>query len=190
MAAAPGGDVRRELGLRSTWFRIGVLALSQPTRPHVWGGTSRLTGIARDLTAVQLEHIGSGGWRVVAAVKPRPDGSVSLPVRPNATASYRLSSRGARTPPIRLAVSPQVRLAPVTDPMELRGRVRPALAGAAVELQRQTGGSWRTVGRVSTDAAGEFRAQLHVPPGSYRALVPRPGRGLAAGTSQTLVVAG
>jgi hypothetical protein len=73
--------------------------------------------------------------------------------------------------------------------MELRGTVRPVLAGAAVEIQRLNGGAaWQTVGRASVDASGEFAARMHVPPGSYRARVPAPGRGLVAGISSTLVV--
>ncbi|MDQ3778841.1 MAG: SpoIID/LytB domain-containing protein, partial [Actinomycetota bacterium] len=189
-AAVKGGDLRRELGLRSTWFRIGVLALAQPARPHVWGGTSRLAGIARDLPGAQLEQSVPGGWRAVAPLRPRPDGAFSVAVRPSATSSYRVTASGARTPAIQLLVAPQVRLAAVTDPMELRGTVRPAVAGAAVEIQRQAGAAWRTVGRGIVSASGQFTVQMHVPPGSYRARVARPGRGLAAGTSATLVVTG
>ena len=39
-ASAKAGDFRRDLGLRSTWFRVGVLALPQPSRPHLFGGTT------------------------------------------------------------------------------------------------------------------------------------------------------
>jgi hypothetical protein len=112
-------------------------------------------------------------------------------VRPTATGQYRLNTGTAQTALTRVDVAPRIALSPVRDPMELRGTVRPALAGAAIEIQRQNGGgSWQTVGRATVNAQGAFVATVHVPPGSYRARIPAPGRGLVAGTSSTLVVNG
>ena len=189
-AAAKASDVRRELGLRSTWFRVGVLSLPQPAKPHVFGGTTRLRGTARGVEGFRLEQLGPTGWRSIAAPAPAADGSFSVAVRPTATAQYRLALGTARTGVIRLGVAPQVRLNPVTDAMELRGTVRPALAGAAVEIQRLNGRTWSTVGRATVVNGGTFAAAIHVPPGSYRARISAPGRGLVAGTSPTLVVSG
>ena len=188
--SARGGEVRRGLGLRSTWFRIGVLALPQPAKPHVFGTTTRLTGTARGVAGFRLEHRAPDGWKVVATPKAAGDGTFSVAVRPTTTADYRLSLGSARTAPIRLGVAPQIRLQPVTDPMELRGTIRPGIVGAAVEIQRLAGNTWRGVGRATVAEGGTFTAAMHVPPGSYRARVSRPGRGLVAGTSSTLVVAG
>ena len=188
--SAKAGDLRRELGLRSTWFRVGVLSLPQPAKPHVFGGTTRLTGTARGVDGFRMEHLGPTGWRVVATPKPAADGSLSVAVRPTATAQYRLSLGGARTGAIRLGVAPQVRLLPVMDALELRGTMRPAIIGAAVEIQRQTGTVWGRVGRATVAEDGTFSAAINVPPGRYRARITRPGRGLVAGTSQTLVVTG
>jgi stage II sporulation protein D len=190
-ASAKAGDLRRALGLRSTWFRIGVLALPQPAKPHVYGGTTRLTGTARGVNGFRLEGRSVNGWRVVASPKPGVNGSFTVAVRPTTTAQYRLALGAVRTPAIRLGVAPQLRLSPVTDPMELRGTMRPAVIGTAVEIQRLNGGrTWRTVGHATVAEGGTFAAAMHVPPGSYRARVPSPGRGLVAGTSQTLVVNG
>lgn len=189
-ASAKASDVRRELGLRSTWFRVGVLALPQPAKPHVFGGTTRLTGTARGVSGFRFEHLGPAGWRVVASPQVSKDGTFSVTVRPTATAQYRLSLGAARTGAIRLGVAPRVRLNPVADPMELRGTMRPVVVGAAVEIQRLNGRSWATVGRATVAEDGSFAAAVHVPPGSYRARIAKPGRGLVAGTSQTLVVNG
>jgi stage II sporulation protein D len=188
--SARAGDLRRELDLRSTWFRIGVLALPQPPKPHVFGGTTRLTGTGRGVAGFQLEHRGPTGWRAVATPKVASDGTVSIPVRPTATADYRLALGSVRTAAVRLGVAPQVRLSPVTDPMELRGTIRPAIVGADVEIQRLAGQVWRTVGRTTVVEGGTFTAPMYVPPASYRARVPTPGRGFVAGSSQTLVVSG
>jgi hypothetical protein len=188
-ASAKASDLRRELGLRSTWFRVGVLALPQPPKPHVFGGTTRLTGIGRGVEGFRLEHRAPTGWRAVATPKVAKDGSFAVVVRPTATADYRLALGSARTAAIRLGVAPQIRLSPVTDPMELRGAMKPGVVGAAVEIQRLNGGqAWRTVGRATVAEGGTFSATMHVPPGSYRARIAAPGRGLVEGTSQTLVV--
>jgi stage II sporulation protein D len=185
-----GGDVRRLLDLRSTWFRVGVLALPLPTKPLAYGAAGKLTGTARGLSKVVLEQQSAGVWRAVAQVQPVSGGAFSVTVRPTATTSYRLTAGTAHTAPTRVSVAPQVALAPVTDAMELRGTVKPLLSGAGVEIQRLSGKTWQTVGRASVDGRGDFSARLYVPPGSYRAVVPTPGRGLVAGTSSTLVVTG
>jgi len=187
--SARGGDLRRELDLRSSWFRVGVLALPTPTKPHVFGTTTRLAGIARGLERVALEHRGPSGWRGVATPKPARDGTFAVAVRPTATAEYRVAAGAVRTAAIRLGVAPQVRLNPAVDLMELNGVVKPGIVGAAVELQRLAGQSWRTVAKTMIVEGGTFSARVDVQPGSYRAVVASPGRGLVAGTSPALVVA-
>src|SRR5207302_10357191 len=53
--AIPGTQLRQRLGVRSTWFTVGVLSLSAPTIPVVYGSRARLTGVARGLQDAQLE---------------------------------------------------------------------------------------------------------------------------------------
>jgi stage II sporulation protein D len=183
-------DVRRALGLRSTWFRIGVLALPAPAKPLAYGVAGKLTGTARGVGRALLEQRAGTVWRAVGGVQAQPDGSFSVTVRPTASAQYRLTVGSARTPAILVGVAPRIALKPVTDPMQLRGTVRPVLNGSAVEIQRLNGRTWGTVGRATVDERGDFTAQIYVPPGSYRARIPSPGRGLVAGTSSTLVVSG
>jgi stage II sporulation protein D len=187
-ASVRGGDFRRELGLRSTWFRIGVLALPKPSKPLPYGAAGKLTGVARGVVRPVLEQLRGGTWTAVVPVQPQANGSFTLTVRPTSTTQYRLVSGSVRTPPTPLGVAPRVALVPPGDLSELRGSVRPALPGAAVEIQRLGGQSWQVVGRTTIDAAGGFIAQLNVAPGSYRARIPAPGRGLVAGTSSTLVI--
>jgi stage II sporulation protein D len=190
-SGARAADVRRALGLRSTWFRIGVLLLTRPAKPLAYGVAGRLTGLARGVGRPVLEQRTAAGWRTVAAVQPQANATFSVRVRPTATGQYRLNTGTAQTALTRVDVAPRIALSPVRDPMELRGTVTPVLPGAAVEIQRQNGGgSWQTVGRGTVSAQGAFVATIHVPPGSYRARIPTPGRGLVAGTSSTLVVNG
>jgi hypothetical protein len=87
-----------------------------------------------------------------------------------------------------VGVAPRIALVPPGDLSELTGTARPLLAGAAVEIQRLNGQAWQVVGRSTVDVNGDFVVRLNVTPGSYRARIPAPGRGLVAGTSSTLVV--
>ena len=62
----PGDVVRTKLGLRSTWFRVGVLTLEAPTAALEYGSKFKLKGVARAAGAqVTLEQRTSG--RGVAA---------------------------------------------------------------------------------------------------------------------------
>jgi stage II sporulation protein D len=187
-ASLRGGDFRRELGLRSTWFRIGVLALPKPSKPLPYGAAGKLTGVARAIARPILEQLRGRTWTAVVPVQPQANGSFALTVRPVATTQYRLVSGSVRTAATPMAVAPRIALVPPGDLSELRGSVRPALAGAAVEIQRLGGQAWQVVARTTVDAGGGFIAAVNVTPGSYRARMPAPGRGLVAGTSSTLVV--
>ena len=78
-SSVSGGDVRRGLGLRSTWFRIGVLSLSTPDAPVTFGKRVSLNGIARSVPGVKLERREAGAaWQPVGPVSPAPDGSVTV----------------------------------------------------------------------------------------------------------------
>jgi stage II sporulation protein D len=101
-----GGDVRRLLDLRSTWFRIGVLALARPEAPVAPGGQLTLTGIARGLAGVTLEQQAPGEtWKPVAKVKSAPSGAFAVAVKPTATTLYRLAYGTTRSTAVRVVVS-------------------------------------------------------------------------------------
>jgi SpoIID/LytB domain protein len=187
-ASVRGTEFRRALDLRSTWFRVGVLALPTPAKPLAYGGVGKLSGTARGVAKPVLEQLKGASWTPVASVQPQANGSFSVTIRPTATTRYRLASGVARTAATTVGVAPRLTLIAPGDLSELSGTVRPALAGTTVQIERLTGQSWRVVGRATIDAGGAFTAQVDVTPGSYRARIPAPGRGLVAGTSSTLVV--
>jgi hypothetical protein len=68
----------------------------------------------------------------------------------------------------------------------VQGTVRPALAGASVQLQRQSGASWTTVATGTTDGGGGFAVAAQLAPGSYRVRC-APGHGLSPGVSQPIL---
>jgi SpoIID/LytB domain protein len=186
-----GAEVRELLGLRSTWFRVGVLSLDPfSTKAVPYGDSATLTGMGRYLGAVRLEQrlVGAGVWRAVGTVRPK-DGQIAVGVKAAAPTQFRLAAGGVTTAPTTLRVSPSVRLQVPRAPTALAGRVRPVIEQAPVVIQRSRGlgTPWATVARARVDARGAFEAPLDVTPGIYRARVV-PGRGWAAAVSAELQV--
>ncbi len=188
--AVPGPDARFALGLRSTWVRLGVLALRPAASgPVTFGTKTRLSGRVRGVGKVVLQRRGIGGtWEQVAELKPAENGTFALPpFKPAATASYRLAAGRVASAPLRVAVAPRVGLQAGAG--LLRGTARPVLPGATVVVQRQEGARWVQAGSAVLDDRGAFVVALDLVPGTYRARL-APGRGFAAGLSRTLSVGG
>jgi stage II sporulation protein D len=184
-----GSDLRRILGLRSSWFSIGVLSLSQPAKALVYGIKSNLSGIARAVKGARIERLSGGTWESVVAVAPASDGTFTASIAPKATASYRISDGKASSAPVKVSVAAFVRLDPATTPSTLTGRVRPVFAGATVSIQRYAGTTWTTAATAKLDAAGGFTASIQLTPGTYRARIAL-GHGLVPGVSPVLRVVG
>jgi stage II sporulation protein D len=187
-----GADVRARLGLRSTWFRVGVLALDPlPRKTVVYGTAVTLTGLGRGLSDLTLEQLPAGTteWQPLGGVTAAPDGTVQVTVKAAAPVQYRLTSGGVSTDPTKLLVAPKVRLKLPSAPTALSGIVRPAsLAGAPVQIQRSNpSGGWTTVARGTVDARGAFSIAFTVAPGTYRARVAA-GKGWAVALSPQLQV--
>jgi stage II sporulation protein D len=186
-ARATGTEIRQRLGLRSTWFRLGVLQLALPRQAAPYGTQVGLTGIARGLPDVVLEQKVGLVWQRLLGVRPGADGRFTLPLQALAPGELRLATGTIRTKPVRLAITPIVRLALPAGATALRGTVKPVLAGTVVVLQRLEGAAWTPVGRGTVDEAGVFEAPLELTPGTYRARF-APGRGFSPGLSQPVVV--
>jgi SpoIID/LytB domain protein len=179
--------LRRLLGLKSTWFTVGVLSLSAPGSALAYGSSTTLSGIVRGVGGVVLEQRVSGSWQALGGVKPGGDGSLAVSVAPKVTTVYRLATTKIAAAAARVPVAPVVRLFTPRTPTELRGTVRPLFAGTPVAIQRQQGTRWVTVAHAPVDAAGTFDARLQLVSGTYRARVPA-GHGLVAGASALLQV--
>lgn len=180
-----GSTMRSVLGLRSTWFSVGVLRLNGAATIE-WGKGRTLSFLVRSLGGVELQRRRTGGgWQDIGPAS----GSSTRRVSPGITTFYRLSGPDARTSRVRVAVRPQIRFAADQPATGLRGTVRPRLVGKVVRLQRRrSGGGWRTVGSDALNANGVWRVNVEVTPGVYRAYMPSPGTGYVAGASPTLTV--
>jgi stage II sporulation protein D len=178
-------DVRAALGLRSTWFSVGWLALTPPAVPLSYGGATSLAGVARGVQGVSLEAKGADGtWQTVSPVTPAADGSFTITIRPQATTQYRLAAGDIRAALLKVAVAPIVSASLAVGMVQ--GSMKPALSGAAVQVQRQDGVGWTTVATGTTDVSGAFAVTAALSPGAYRVRC-APGRGLSPGVSQPVL---
>jgi stage II sporulation protein D len=182
-----GSDARRALGMRSTWFRIGMLSLTPPAAPVVFGAQARLAGLARGVGKVTLEARPYGGqWKPLAALTSR-SGQVTATLSPKVSTDYRLSTGAIRSGVVRLSVAPFVRIAAAADRLSVTGLVRPRLPNASVQVQRLMGGTWTTIARTTVGSDSTFSGDVEVTPGTYRARVV-PAKGFAIGLSKVLTV--
>jgi stage II sporulation protein D len=182
-----GSKVRVALGLRSTWFTLGMLSLTPRTKPVPYGTQVRLAGVARGVPRVMLESRPYGGvWKQVAPLKSR-GGQVAATLSPKVTTDYRISAGMIRSGVVRLAVAPSVRLSAAASRTAVSGLVKPLLPGAAVQVQRQARTAWTTVARTTVGSDGSFSASVNLAPGTYRARVVA-GKGFAVGLSAILQV--
>ncbi|HLK43089.1 MAG TPA: SpoIID/LytB domain-containing protein [Thermoleophilia bacterium] len=91
-----GSQVQTDLGLRSTYFQIGMLALEPRPLAVASGAVVTLTGTIVGFPGASLEARQAGGtWTIVAAVTPDKTGAFSVQVSPKATTQYRLAIASA-----------------------------------------------------------------------------------------------
>jgi stage II sporulation protein D len=187
-----GSDVRTALGLRSTWFSVGVLALDPlPATTLTYGTTFKLSGLGRALANLQLEQraLGTSDWIPNRAVDIADDGSFSLAVKAAAPEEYRVTSGTIATPSTTLVVAPSLAMKVSADLSTLKGTVRPSLPGTPVQIQQQneSSGRWGTIAKVNANKAGRFTFTPSLLGGTYRARVVA-GNGWATGLSKKVLV--
>jgi stage II sporulation protein D len=90
----PASDVRRALGLRSTWMIVGVLSLSRPVGVLAPEASVTISGRATRVQKPVLEQkpAAGGAWQPGPSLALQPDGTFSVDVAPTQTMQYRLSS--------------------------------------------------------------------------------------------------
>jgi stage II sporulation protein D len=178
-----GPQLRKALGLRSTWFTVGWLALTPLPAPVTFGGAASIAGVARSVGPVSLEaRVAGAPWQPAGALTPDGAGAFTTIVRPQVTTEYRLAAGTARAALVKVGVAPKVDA--TIGETSASGTITPVIAGASVQLQRQDGAVWTTVGTSTTDVAGAFTVTATDPvPGTFRVRV-APGHGLVPGFSQ------
>jgi len=176
-----GAQIRAKLGLRSTWFSVGVLSLDPlATKTIPYGTPVTLTGIGRDMGDLELEQQtpATAAWAPNRPVKLAADGTYSMTLKAAGPASYRVTSEAMETPSTNLVVAPKLTLKASADHTTLIGVVKPVLKGVQVQIQ-QLGQRWAVVASVPPTRTGRFTFSP-LAGGVYRARVVA-GHGWAVG---------
>jgi len=167
----PASSFQVALGLRSTWFRIGVMNLKTAKRQVALGGRTKLTGLARAVGKPWLERRPEGGaWTRVRDLKPAADGTFATAVRTRVATAFRIASKRGKGAPVRVLVAAKVNFFEVTDPTRLTGLVLPLRPRATVVIQRRAGSGWLAVAKGRTTASGEFSIRVALRTGVYRGI--------------------
>jgi stage II sporulation protein D len=182
--------LRGAIGLRSTWFTLGVMSLAPPApnAPLPYGGQVTLSSTIHGVTGATLEQRTSGGtWQTVGPVAP---GAVKLTQKPAMTTDYRLATPVAAAAYVRIRVAPLVQVSSFTTTL-VTGTVQPLFPMAPVEIQQQDADlkTWTVVGTGAIEADGSFSVPVQLTAGgTYRVSV-APGAGYAPGVGTPQVVA-
>jgi SpoIID/LytB domain protein len=107
-AAIGGSTTRSALGLRSTWFGVGLLSLLPPSpNPAVAPGTRvTLTGVVRGVKGVVAQRRTSGtSWTQFRSIAPSAKtGAFKFTVKPKLTTQYRLATAKDAAASVRIRV--------------------------------------------------------------------------------------
>jgi hypothetical protein len=104
-ATVGGARIASALGLRSTWFGVGVLSLQPPSpNPRVAAGTRvALTGLVRGVHGAVVQRSTAGKpWKQLRTIATT--GAFHFSVKPKVTTSYRLATANDAAAPVRIRV--------------------------------------------------------------------------------------
>ena len=182
------------LGLRSTWFGIGLMWLSPPLTGTLvtYGSSVQLSGKIRGLAGVALEQrIAPGAWYSAGSVLTAPDGSVQIVETPAITTDYRLATPLAAAAYVRIRVSPLLQIATMSSTGGVQGSEQPALPGAPISLQQlQPDQTWLTVASGGVNPDGTFAIPAALLAGSTYRVVFAPGQGYSPAITLPLTAVG
>ena len=188
--AVPASQLRSAIGLRSTWFTVGLLSLTppQPVAPVTYGSKVALASVVRGFSGVSLEQKPAGAdWQPVRAVTT---GNTQLSAAPTITTDYRLATPTVAAGSVRIKVMPLVTLTTAAS-TQVTGTIKPVLADVQVDVQQQNPDlTWATVASGTTLADGTFAVPVGVAVGATIRVVVTPATGYSPGTSTSQVVSG
>ena len=188
------GRVQAALGLRSSWFDVGLLSLAAPpaTTPLPYGSSITLNGLVQGVEGVGLEQRPLlGSWQTVGPIVPGANGAVQLTEQPSITTDYRLATPTAAAAYVRVKVAPAVTLSTAAPAGTVAGTEQPILAGAPVQVQLQGPGlTWTTAATGAVAADGSFSVPVQLPAGAVYRVVVTPGQGYAPAATAPLTASG
>ncbi len=104
-ATVGGATAASALGLRSSWFSVGVLSLQPPSPNPAVPARTRVTlsGVARGVTGVVVQKSTSGtAWQQLRTLAGT--GAFHFTVKPKVTTQYRLATKNDAAAPVRIRV--------------------------------------------------------------------------------------
>jgi SpoIID/LytB domain protein len=187
--AVAAAALRAAMGLRSTWFSLGIISLTAPvpSTPVTYGSPLTLSGLVRGIgDTVTLEQRPAGGtWQPIGPVGA---GALKLTQRPTITTDYRLATPTAAGGFVRVRVAPSVKLTTFTA-AEVAGTEEPVLMGALVQVQQQNADqTWTTVASQPVDADGSFSLPVALASGGTYRVTVGPAAGYVAATTAPQIV--
>jgi hypothetical protein len=184
----PATTLRSAIGLRSTWFTVGVMSLSAPVpgAPVAYGSPLTLIGTVRGVSSVTLEQRPLGGtWQ---SVGPVASGALKLTQKPTITTDYRLATGTAAAAFIRIRVAPAIQVTTFTT-TQVAGSEQPVLPAAPLQVQQQNpDGTWLTIAEGIVNADGTFALPVTLTSGGTYRISLGPATGYTAGTTPPRVV--
>jgi SpoIID/LytB domain protein len=174
----PAAAFARRLGLRSTFFDVGVLQLGASRPETVFGHSLPLQALVRGLHPVLQSRQGTNSWHSSPPLTTPKDGSLTIEVDPARTTSYRLATTAAITTTITVAVTPAISVRDSNS--ALGGRVQPAIADLPIRLERRIASNWLTIRATHATSNGYFQLQPPHVKGLYRIRTPATTQLLAA----------
>jgi stage II sporulation protein D len=156
----------RRLGLRSTFFDVGVLKLATSHSQTVFGHSLPLQALVRGLHPVLQSRQSGTSWHSSPPLTPAADGTMTIQVDPTRTTSYRLATPAATTTTITIAVTPAITVSDANN--ALGGRVCPGIANLLVSLERRVASNWLTIRATHATSSGRFQLQTPHVDGLYR----------------------
>jgi SpoIID/LytB domain protein len=175
----------QRLGLRSTFFDVGVLQLTASNSQTVFGDSLPVHALIRGLRPVLQSRQAGAAWHSSPPLTPTADGSLTVDVHPSRRTSYRLASAAAMTSAITIAVSPAITVRDRSA--ALRGRIQPGIDDLRVALERRVADSWLTILATRATTGGRFRFRPPQVTGLYRIRTPATAN-LVAATSAPFTV--
>jgi stage II sporulation protein D len=184
--AVPATKLRAALGLRSTWFTVGLLSLTppQPAAPVAYGSKVPLATVVRGFSGVTLEQKPFGGdWTPL-----RTAATGTTQVSPTITTDYRLATSSVAAGSVRIRVTPAVTVTSAST-TAVTGSVTPVLMGTTLEVQQRNGElTWTAVATGTVDANGGFTVPAPLTAGATIRVVVTPVNGYSPGTSAPQIV--
>ena len=190
-------DAGTTRGADATFTTVGV-TLAVAARAVTYGGRITLSGVvpthqAGQQVVIYAQPYGGGSFHSVTTVLSGVGGTWSYIARPQIATAYEAGWKGGVTAPVTIGVHPRLTLTRLPNGhLVVRVLGGGSFAHRLVQLQRQTGGHWKTIRRYRLGPRSKLEFKPGLPKGRSTLRVAlsvnQAGAGFLGGTSALLRV--